>query len=319
MEKIKQRTNKYEISIRPKGEKYFEARISLNFGQNCKTRLQCGGKTEELVVLNLLIQYMNFLDSSFKNGLIQTKIDDIVTQRLLKSINDNGLIMAEITQKALEIINKINYINSSILNTINIESNILPIHNQIKTSPTLSLYANNSAMSNTLSIKEQTIQNTKIEKCIIEDLANEWHRYRLSLCLKTPDNPRPLSQTTVDNNFKNLRDDIFPYLKKHQILYLSQITDKVADNLLKSIKCQNSKHKAYIVLNMLFKYAIKHNKATINVMEKVEKPPEKIVTGEEEIDENYIEPDRQEYWVGLFEKENTDMSLLFETMLLTRC
>ena len=51
-------------------------------------------------------------------------------------------------------------------------------------------------------------------------------------------------------------------------------------------------------------------------MEKIEKPPEKIVTGEEN-DNNYIEPEEQEKWLNFFEKENTDMSLLFETMLLT--
>ena len=69
---------------------------------------------------------------------------------------------------------------------------------------------------------------------------------------------------------------------------------------------------------MLFKYAIKHNKATLNIMEKVEKPPERIVTGEEENEDNYIEPDKKNLWLDLFEKENTNMSLLFETMLLTR-
>ena len=53
-------------------------------------------------------------------------------------------------------------------------------------------------------------------------------------------------------------------------------------------------------------------------MEKVEKPPEKIITGEEDDDNNYIEPERQNIWLNLFEKENTDMTLLFETMLLTR-
>lgn len=138
------------------------------------------------------------------------------------------------------------------------------------------------------------------------------------MCKKTQDNPKPLSQNTVDNNFVRLRDDILPYFKKHKILYLSQITQEVVDNLLKSITCQNSKHKTYIILNMLFKYAIKHNKATENIMKKVDKPPEQIKTGEEENDENYIEPERQEIWLNLFEKENTDMSLLFETMLLTR-
>lgn len=312
MEKNKDRTNKYEISVRYKNDKYLEARISLNFGGDCKTRINKGGKNVENAVLNLLNEYLNFVDTSFKNSLICTKIDDIVTQRLIKSINDLGITMSEITQKALEIVNRINYINSCILNNISLQSNIIPFQNQ----PHLL----SSPMPNTPTIPNQdnTIQNVQTEKCIIEELSNEWIKYRLSLCKKTTDNPKPMSQTTVDNNFNRLYDDILPYLKKKKILYLSQITVDIVEGLFKSLNCQNSKHKSYVVLNMLFKYAIKHNKATVNIMEKVEKPPEKIVTGEEEDDDNYIEPDKQDIWLDFFEKENTDMSLLFETMLLTR-
>lgn len=320
MEKEKERTKKYEISIRSKilkGKEYIEARISLNFGIDCKRRLAKGGKTDEEAILNLLDEYLNFIDTSYKNGLIHAKIDDIVSQRLVKSLNDLNMISAGITQKALEIVNRVNYINSCILNTIVPPSNVIPLTNPNTFQATLPAFLNNYATHHNKQNEVNTIINTKIEKCIIEDLACEWHKYRLSLCKKTPDNPKPLSQTTVDTNFRRLRDDILPYFKKHKILYLSQVTDTIVDNLLKSITSQNSKHKSYVVLNMLFKYAIKHNKATINIMEKVEKPPEKIITGEEDNVENYIETDRQNIWLNLFEKENTDMSLLFETMLLT--
>ena len=91
MEKIKERTSKYEISIRLKNNKYYEARISLNFGGDCCSRIQKGGKTIENAVLNLLNDFLCYIDISFKNGLIHTKIDDIVAQRLIKSINDNGI------------------------------------------------------------------------------------------------------------------------------------------------------------------------------------------------------------------------------------
>lgn len=257
---------------------------------------------------------MNFIDSSFKNGLIYTKIDDIVIQRLIKSINVFGITKSDITQKTLEIVNKINYINSCILNNISLQGTVIPIQTQSQP------HILSSPMTNTSTIQNPntTLQNEQIEKCLIQDLVNEWIQYRLSLCKKTIDNPKPLSQNTVDNNFNRLYDDILPYFKKKKILYLSQITVEEVEGLLKNIKCQNSKHKSYIVLNMLFKYAIKHNKATLNIMEKVEKPPERIVTGEEENEDNYIEPDKQNIWLDLFEKENTNMSLLFETMLLTR-
>lgn len=314
MEKIKERTNKYEISVRPKNNKYYEARISLNFGGDCKTRIHKGGKTIENAVLNLLNEYLNFIDSSFKNGLIYTKIDDIVIQKLIKSINVFGITKSDITQKTLEIVNKINYINLCILNNISLQSNVIPL--KISSQPHLLAFP--MPKTTTIQSPDNIIQNVPIEKCMIQELANEWIKYRLSLCQKTKDNPKPLSQNTVDNNFRRLYDDILPYFKMKKILYLSQITVDIVEGLLKNIDCQNSKHKSYIVLNMLFKYAIKHNKAISNVMEKVEKPPEKIVTGEEDNDENYIEPDKQDFWLDLFEKENTDMSLIFETMLLTR-
>ena len=79
---------------------------------------------------------------------------------------------------------------------------------------------------------------------------------------------------------------------------------------------------------MLFKYAIKNNKATMNPLEKVDKPPEKITTGEikDDEDENYIDTNRRDIWLDTFEEEtkaqekkiiHTDMSILFEVMLLT--
>lgn len=316
MEKVKERTSKYEISIRQKNNKYYEARISLNFGNNCRNRLQKGGTTREIAAFNLLLEFLSYIDISFSNGLITTKIDDVVSQRLFKSINELGIAtIPEITQKAYEIVNKINYINSCILNTINLPSNVVPFYNPISIPPTTS-GINTDIMPNTYN-SNCTVQNQQPNRCIIEDLANEWIKYRLSLCIKTIDNPKPLSQNTVDNNFNRLSNDILPYFKENKILYLSQVTEDCIRDLIKSINCQNSKHKSYIVLNLLFKYAIKHNKATYNPVERVEKPPEKIVTGEEDDDDNYIEPDSQDLWLDLFEKENTDMSLLFETMLLT--
>ena len=38
MEKIKNRTSKYEISVKPYKDKYFEARISTNFGGGIKKK-----------------------------------------------------------------------------------------------------------------------------------------------------------------------------------------------------------------------------------------------------------------------------------------
>ncbi len=333
MEKIKERTEQYAVSVRVTSNGYYEARVSCKLGGVSRSeRLQKGGKSQELAVLSLLIALDSHIDICYKSGIITTKIDESISQRLVKSINDLGIVTPEITARTLAIVNKINTINANILNTI--PTNIIPFYNPqsvipntFAAAPTIvtpapALVANN--VNSNLVTAPTTKEKQEI--CIIEDIANEWHNYRLSLCKKTEDNPKPLSQTTVDNNYKRLNDDILPFFKANKILYLSQVTEDIVKSLLKSIKCQNSKHKAYITLNMLFKYAIKNNKSTINPLEKVAKPPEKIDTGNEEDDDNYIEPDRQDIWLDKFELEyeemklqdkKSDMCILFETMLLT--
>lgn len=316
MERIKERTGQYEVSVRITSNGYYEARISFKLGGGRSPRLQKGGKTQELAVLSLLTLLDSHIDNCYQSGIITTKIDDCIPQRLMKSINDLGVITSEITAKTLAIVNKINSINSNILNTIAVPNNVLPFYplqNNILSAVTPALVPTNI---------NYNLDNTKVHKkeqeiCIIEDLVNEWHLFRLSLCKKTEDNPKPLAQTTIDSDYDRFDKDILPYFKQNKILYLKQVTDETIKSLLKSITSQHDKHKSYIVLNMLFEYAIDNNKTNLNPLEKVDKPPEKIDTGEEEIDDNYIEPENQDIYLDKFEETNTDMSILFETMLLT--
>ena len=322
MEKIKNRAKKYEVTLKLKSNGYYIARISLGIGVGASPRLEKSGTTAENALLNLLNELILYIDVSFSSGLITVKIDDLVPHRLVSSINNLGIISSEITERALIVVNKINYINNCILNNIQPNSNIIPLcsqQNKFQISTATQHYNQQSFELSTISNVQNSnsfVVNKPVEQCIVADLVNEWFKYRLSLCIKTKDNPKPLSQNTVDNNFDRLRDDILPYFKKNKILYLAQVTEEIIRGLLKSITCQNSKHKSYVVLNMIFKYAIKHNKATYNPMNNVEKPPEKIITGEEKFVQDWIEPEDQEKWLDLFEDENTDMSLLFETLLV---
>lgn len=328
MEKIKERTQVYGISVKITSNGYYEARMSLKLGGVSRSeRLSKGGKSEELAVLNLLTALDSYIDTCYQSGIITTKIDDCIPQRLIKSINDLGVITPEISTMALAIVNKIAFINSNILNTIAVPNNIIqfyPPQNNIPSAVAPALVPNNTNYN----LDNTNVLNKSQEICIIEDFVKEWLKFRLALCKKTDDNPKPLSQKTIDSNYDRLKNDILPFFKKNKILYLSQITEEVIKALLKSIQSQHSKNKSYIVLNMIFKYAIKNNKATINPLEKVDKPPEKISTGEiiEEDDENYIDTNRRDIWIDTFEEEtkeqekkiiHTDMSILFEVMLLT--
>ena len=314
MEKIKERTGQYEVSVRNTNNGYYEARISAKIGGGQSTRLQKGGKTIELAVLSLLIALENYILNCSNNGIITAKIDNCVSQKLVSSINNLGIVTPEITAKTLAIVNLINTINANILNTIVVptSNNIIPFNNK---QTSISVAERTDLIENNFSLG--TTSKKKQEHCIIEDLAIEWLKYRKSLCEKSEDNPKPLSPKTIDTNQYRLINDILPFFKKNKILYLSQVTEDCVKALLKSIKSQHSKNKCYIVLNMLFKYAIENNKATYNPVEKVKKPPEKIETGNEYDEDDYIEPDEQDMWQDIFEQDNTDMAILFETMLLT--
>lgn len=315
MERVLERTEQNTISVRTKSNKYYEARISLKIGGGKSERLQKGSKEQDLAVLKLLKEIEIFIDSIIKSGVLTFKINQNLPTLLVKSINTLQITNPEVMEKTLLIVNKINNFNSTFDNIININNNIVPF----PTPPnnTTNVVAPVSVTSNNYNLENSNTSNKKQKICVIEDLADEWHLYRLSLCKKTEDNPDPLSQKTIDSDYVRLRDEILPYFKENKILYLSQITDEWIKSLLKSLKSQHSKNKSYIVLNMLFKYAIQNNKATINPLEKVDKPPEKVSTGEEEIDDNYIEPENQDVYLDKFEEINTDMSILFETMLLT--
>ncbi len=310
MEKVKEIAKKYEISVILKNSGYFSAKVSFKLGGVPSKRLEKSGTSDEAALLNLLNEIINYIDSSFNAGIITEKFDDIVAQRLVGSINKIGITSSEITEKTLIIVHKINTINNSILNNISIHSNVLPFYNQTSESFTENSITNMESITNTQNFSTQN-------KCILKDFFKDWLKYRLSLCEKTVDNPKPLSRKTIDSNHKILYNEIIPYLEKNKILYLSQLSETCIRNLLKNIKCQNSKHKAYIVLNMTLKHAIKKQLLSINPLVDIEKPPEKIKTGEGNTNENYIDSDRLDIWLDKFEEEDKTMCTLFAVMLLT--
>jgi len=305
MKKVKERAEQNTITVRNKANGSKEARISIKLGgEKGNNRLAKCAKTTDLAVYKLLEKVENYIDAIIQSRTSTCKIDDTIIQKLVKSINNLQIVSLDVTDKLGVLARKINNYNNSL-------NCIIAIKNNITLFPT----------SADIQI-EQESNNTVDSKSLVllEDFFMEWLKYRLSLCVKTKDNPKPLSRKTIDINHTILYEEVLPYFKKQKIMYLSQITENHIKSLFKNINCQNSKHKAYIILNMIFKWAIKNNNATYNPLENVDKPPERIKTGEgeENDDDNYIEPDRQNTWLNIFEQDGSDMALLFETMLLTR-
>ena len=181
MEKIKERASKYEISVHQKSSKYYIARISTNFGGGISKRIEKSAKTRESAVLNLLIELQTYINDLHSNGLLTCKIDSIVSQRLIKSINDLEIFSNDITQKALEIVNMLQTINSQIGNYIYYSSNVVLL-NSIPTlvpAPTQFTLPLNS---------ENVIQKSKSKKANIhkiEDVLIEWKNLSLIMPIRT--------------------------------------------------------------------------------------------------------------------------------------
>lgn len=316
MEKVKEKTKKYEVSILLKANGYYLARMSLKLGGGPSQRPQSSGTTAELALSGLLDKVIQCIDTSYNQGLITFKIDDRVSQRLVQSVNNTGITSPKIMEKTLVIVNKINYINSCILDNISLQTGIVPFYNQISNTNinTSNFIKPSTQLIHKVNSNEQFYE--PIQQIILKDFAMEWIKYKFSLCKKTEDNPKPKSKKTIDGYYRKIFDTIIPYCENNKKIYLSQLTVEFLNDLLKSVKGLTSKRHTYIVLNMLFKYAIKTKDFKSNPMEKIDKPVQ-VRKIEEEKSSDFIDPDKQNEWLDIFEKENTDMSILFFTMLLT--
>lgn len=142
-------------------------------------------------------------------------------------------------------------------------------------------------------------------------VAEEWFEYKKSLTIKTTENPKPLSPKTVAGYNKILVAIIIPYFEKNK--NISIITEQKLKDCINSVNGFRNKEITYIVLKMIFDFAREKN--YIFYLPRVKKPQKPYTDQEESI--IFIESDRQDLWLDIFEEEDTNVSLLFETMLLT--
>lgn len=287
MKKVKERTPRYEISIKEREDGYV-ARISFKLGNEKNPRVESFGTTTDLSVLNLLYKLDEKLEDSFQKGLIEDKISNIVIQKLYKSINVLGIRADEITECLNNISNRIVFINSKITGT----GGIIPFYNipNIQTN---------------ILMQESTEKNNNISETkmiLFEAFVKEWFKYKLSLCKETPDNPRPLSQATVDGYHRPLFKQIIPYMKKNKIVYLQQITKELIEDLLKQLNGYDNKRIVYIVFSMLYQYAIKNKDyKEENIILKIDKPKKPPKKGKKK--KVIVKRADEEKWLDLLEKE----------------
>ena len=316
MERVIERTEQNTISVRTKNNIYYEARISLKIGGGKSERLQKGGKAQDLAVLQLLNEIDVFIDSIIRSGALTFKINPNLPNLLVKSINTLQITNPQVAEKTLQIVNKINNFNAQFDNIITINNNVIPFptsQNNISSIVSIPQIPCKDYQTGILETAKQTYKNDNTYK--IEDVGVDWKTYEFDLSIKTAENPKPLSQKTVDGYIDYWNDTILPFFKGKKLLYIKQITEDIIKELLKSITYYDGKRLTYIALNEFFKYLISQEITTVNLMEKIDKPVKPPKDEEEEI--VCIEPENQNTYLDMFEKENTDMSLLFETMLLT--
>lgn len=177
---------------------------------------------------------------------------------------------------------------------------------------------NNVLPTEPLSLEEQNKINyfeqnqiKPISSKPLEIVAEEWFEYKKSLTIKSEENPKPLSPKTVEGYNDPLKSIIIPYFKNNT--NISIITEKELKECINSCNGYRTKEIVYVVLKMLFDFAREKNYSFY--VPRIKKPQKPYTDQEETI--IYIESDRQDLWLDCFEKENTNVTLLFETMLLT--
>lgn len=154
---------------------------------------------------------------------------------------------------------------------------------------------------------------TPVSSKNFEIFANEWFECEKKLTEETEDNPKPLSPKTVQGYNDILKNNIIPYFKeKKKNKNINLITEQDLKDCINSGNGYRTKEMIYVVLKMLLDFAREKN--YIFYIPRIKKPKKPHIDKEETI--IYIESDKQDRWLDLFEKENTDVSLLFETMLL---
>lgn len=148
-----------------------------------------------------------------------------------------------------------------------------------------------------------------------KDVAIKWFHYKNSFTIKTEDNPNPLSKKTLQGYNKTMNLNIIPFFEKYN--NIDDISNEILQECIDTTNGARQKEAVYIVLKMIIDYARDNNYiSSLRTLKKPPKPKKNSKLKIEGHDFVYIESSKQSYWLDCFEKESTDVSYLFEGMLL---
>ena len=289
----------YDIKVRTKGNGY-EARMTLNIvGDGINPRITAYGETIEGSVIKILVKVKDRLIEYKKINLIEDdkalEIHSSIVQSIKRlKISDNR-ILEEI---------------SSIFKVLTYKNNILQSATIIG-SETKRIIEENE-MKDNFSVEKLMLsaEMKPIKSKGFESVGCEWFKYRYEFTKKTAENVNPLSPKTVDGYYKILVNQLIPYFKGNK-----NITTLTANDYKKCILSFDgfrNQESVYIVLNMILKYAKKQK--YIFFVPEIKKPEEPRKCEEDEI--ICIVTERQSLWLDKFEENESDITLLFEILLL---
>lgn len=304
----------YTISVAKK-DNGFQARVTLKvIGGGKNPRLTAySGISEKDAVCKILEKMAERLAEYKKMNLLKKEICLNIYDAIMISIQELRLTSDSSVMKSATTV-------FQILTITNNMTNPPTVYSQINISQNIEqpVYPSNIFQNQQLTLEEQNklnfFEQNQIAPVTSKDfttVAEEWFEYEKTLTIKSEENPKPLSPKTVQGYNSPLTDILIPYFKENTNIAL--ITENNLKDLISSVNGYRTKEIVYIVLKMLFDFAREKN--YIFYTPRIKKPKKPDAEEEESI--IFIESDRQDVWLDYFETENTDVSLLFETMLLT--
>lgn len=176
----------------------------------------------------------------------------------------------------------------------------------------------------------------------IDDAANYWYNDLINRTEKNVDEENRLSMKTAESYIYNLKTNILPFFKnavkkyteyfkiakllsdedKQQIEEIKELVDCANDitkveekhirSLLESVKGKTNRKNTLTILKIFFGFLKEKKIVKYNPAREIRLARQRTKT--KEID--FIGESRREYWINCMIKENSDISLLFLSMLL---
>ena len=138
-----------------------------------------------------------------------------------------------------------------------------------------------------------------------------WFNHIIERTKKQPDEDDYLSTKTAESYIYNLKNIIMPYFEK--VENIKDVEENDILDLLNTINGKTQRKDVLTILKLFFSFSKKYNYIKYNITLEIKLPRKR-----KQLDEiKFIEEEEREKWIGCFLKENSDISLLFLSMLLS--